>query len=144
MERMYYLMRKLHLMNVPFLPRLIMLLIRFLYNSFIPPETSIGKNVSFGHKLGIVLHRKAVIGDRVRIRHQVTMGSGGAKIGNDVDVGCGAKLIGNIVVGDRVKIGANAVVVKDVPSDVVVVGIPAKIVRTDKPNTHSRNLDSES
>lgn len=133
MERMYYLMRKLHLLNVPILPRLIMLLIRLIYNSFIPPETAIGKNVSFGHKMGIVLHRKAVVGDRVIIRHQVTMGSGCARIGNDVDVGAGAKIIGNVIVGDRVKIGANAVVVKDIPSDVVVAGIPAKVVRVTKP-----------
>jgi len=95
-------------------------------------QTVIGPNVSFGHRLGIVISRRAVIGANCRIRHQVTIANGGggsAHIGDDVLIGAGAKIIGNVRIGNRVRIGANAVVVHDVPDDVTVVGIPARIVK---------------
>ncbi|MEW8321979.1 MAG: hypothetical protein AB2606_04985 [Candidatus Thiodiazotropha taylori] len=129
MENLYYLMRGLYKKNIPFLPRVIMVLIRLLYGSFIPPETKIGKNIKFGHKMGIVISRNAIIGDNVLIRHQVTIGSGTAIIGNNVDIGSGAKIIGNLTIGDNCIIGANAVVVKDTPPNVVVAGIPANIIK---------------
>ena len=129
MEILYYIMNRLYRHKVPVIPRLIMLLIRFLYGSFIPPQVTIGKNISFGHKMGIVLHRGAVIGDNVKIRHQVTFGSGHAVIGNDVHIGAGAKIIGSVRIGNRAKIGANAVVVKDIPDDAIAVGIPARVIK---------------
>lgn len=128
MERLYYIMHALYRYHVPILPRLIMICIRLIYGSFIPPQVTIGKNISFGHKMGIVLHRQAVIGDNVKIRHQVTFGSGGAIVGNDVQIGAGAKIIGSVKIGDRAKIGANAVVVKDVPEDAIAIGIPARLL----------------
>ncbi|MFI0413620.1 MAG: serine O-acetyltransferase [Candidatus Thiodiazotropha sp.] len=134
MEELYYLMRKLYLKKIPILPRLLMIIIRVVFGSFVPPETSIGKNINFGHKMGIVISRHARIGDNVIIRHQVTIGSGRAIIGNDVDIGSGAKIIGNLSIGDRSIIGANAVVTKEIPCDVVVAGVPANIIKTLRDN----------
>lgn len=130
MERLYYLSHWLYVREIPVLPRLIMLLIRCIYCSFIPYQTDIGEGVSFGHKMGIVISRTAKIGARVKIRHFVTIGSGGAVIEDDVQIEAGAKIIGNVRIGEKAKIGANAVVVEDVPPGATVVGIPACIVKT--------------
>lgn len=132
MEFLYYLSNRLYRWHVPLLPRLIMLLIRLLWASFIPYQTQIGPNVSFGHGMGIVIARPAKIGARCKIRHQVTIsdsGNGSAVIGDDVRIGAGAKIIGGVKIGDRAVIGANAVVVHDVPDDATVVGIPARVVK---------------
>ena len=107
-----------------------MLLIRMVYCSFVPYQTEIGPSVSFGHKMGIVISRTAKIGARVKIRHFVTIGSGGAVIEDDVQIGAGAKIIGNVRIGKMARIGANAVVVDDVPPGASVVGVPARIVKT--------------
>lgn len=132
MARLYYLSNWLYRHHVPLLPRLCMLIIRALFQSFIPYQTQIGPNVSFGHRLGIVITKNAKIGARCKIRHQVTIansGEGGATIGDDVSIGAGAKIIGAVRIGNRVKIGANAVVVRDIPDDATAVGIPAHVVR---------------
>lgn len=129
MERLYYWSRWLYLRRVPALPRLLMLLIRVLYQSFIPYQAQIGPGVSFGHRQGIVVARTAVIGARCKIRHQVTIANGpdgAAIIGDDVKIGAGAKILGRVRIGDRAKVGANAVVVDDVPPDTLVVGVPAR------------------
>jgi serine O-acetyltransferase len=131
MERLYYLSHWLYLHRIPVLPRLCMLLIRFVYGSFVPYQVQIGPGVDFGHRQGIVIARSARIGQRCTIRHQVTIanGAGGAAtIGDDVKIGAGAKIIGTVSIGDRARIGANAVVVKDVAADTTVVGIPAQPV----------------
>lgn len=131
MERLYYLSHWLHRRRIPLLPRMCMLLIRILYGSFVPYQAQIGPGVSFGHKQGIVIARTVRIGARCKIRHQVTIsnsGRGGAQIGDDVRIGAGAKIIGAVRIGDRALIGANAVVVDDVPADTTVVGIPARPV----------------
>lgn len=140
MERLYYLSHWLYRRRVPVLPRALMLLIRFLYQSFIPYQAEIGPGVSFGHRQGIVIGRTARIGARCKIRHQVTIQGGvrgSAVIGDDVNIGSGAKIIGVIRIGNRVRIGANAVVISDVPDDATVVGIPARVVRVGgaKPRT---------
>lgn len=131
MEKLYYIMNRLYRYKVPVVPRLIMLIIRFLYGSFIPPQVTIGKNVSFGHKMGIVLHRGAVFGDNVKIRHQVTFGSGHAVVGDNVHIGAGAKIIGSVMIGEGAKIGANAVVAKNIPKNAIAVGIPARVIKID-------------
>lgn len=128
MARLYYLSHWLYRRHVPVLPRLLMLLIRIMYGSHIPYRTRIGNNANFGHKFGIVLNENAVIGDNVRIRHGVTLGSGKAVIGNNVDIGAGAKIIGNVRIGNGAKIGANAVVVKDIPDNCTAVGVPARVI----------------
>ncbi len=132
MERLYYLSNWLYRHRVPVLPRLVMLMIRIVYQSFVPYQAKIGPGVSFGHRQGIVIARTVCIGARCTIRHQVTFansGEGAAIVGNDVSFGAGAKILGAVRIGDRARIGANAVVVSDVPDDATVVGVPARIVR---------------
>jgi serine O-acetyltransferase len=84
------------------------------------------------HPNGIVIHQDAVIGPRCMLMQQVTIGilaSGDAPVlGSDVYVGAGAKVLGGVHIGDRVRIGANAVVLEDVPEDCTAVGIPARII----------------
>jgi serine O-acetyltransferase len=96
----------------------------------------IGRRLSIEHHGCIVIHGASRLGDDCLIRHGVTLGNtgsgdaGGAPvIGNRVDIGAGAKIIGRIKVGNDVIIGANAVVVRDVPDNAIVGGVPAKIIR---------------
>ena len=131
MERLFYLSQWLYRHGIPVLPRVCMLMIRLLYGSFLPYQVQIGPGVSFGHRQGIVIARSARIGSRCTIRHQVTIanGVGGAAcIGDDVKIGAGAKIIGHVTIGNRARIGANAVVMKDVAQDTTVVGVPAHAV----------------
>jgi serine O-acetyltransferase len=94
--------------------------------------TQIGKGLFFAHFSGIVISRKAIIGDYCTIFHGVTIGSirgkGEPVIGNNVVIAPGAKIIGKVKIGNNVFIGANSVVVKDIPDNAVVVGIPARIL----------------
>ena len=84
--------------------------------------------------MGVVLHPHVVIGEKVLIQHQVTIGGSGYSdkvpcVGDDVYIGAGAKIIGPIEIGSHCVIVANAVVVKSVPSRCVVAGVPAKIIK---------------
>jgi serine O-acetyltransferase len=136
MEKMYYLMRRVYLWRIPFLPRFLMFVIRIVYGSFIPYKVKIGQGVNFGHKMGIVIAPGATIGRCVKIRQQVTIGSGHAVIGDFVEIGAGAKIIGSVRIGDGAKIGANAVVVSDVPSGATAVGVPARVIGTAMQEEH--------
>ncbi len=104
-----------------------------------PCEVKIGKNFRIDHFGDIVVSGYAKFGDNCIIRNGVTVGLRhtehpvAPKIGNNVDIGAGAKVLGDITVGDNVAIGANAVVIKDVPPDSIAVGVPAKII----PKTNS-------
>jgi serine O-acetyltransferase len=99
----------------------------------------IGRGTDFGpgfviiHSHGIVINGKVRGGSNVHLEHEVTLGDSGAGacpvLGSDVYVGCGAKVIGPVRVGDGARVGANAVVVKDVEAHTTVVGIPARPVR---------------
>ena len=96
----------------------------------------IGRRFSIEHHGGIVIHGCAVIGDDCMIRQGVTIGNAGASdplgapiLGNRVEIGAGAKIIGRVRVGDGAIIGANAVVVKDVPANSMVGGVPARLIR---------------
>lgn len=99
----------------------------------IPCETVIGKRFTIEHTGAIVISGDAVFGDDCVIRQGVTVGlrnrnhRGSPRIGNRVDIGAGAKLLGNIQIGDDVAIGANAVVLSDVPAWSIAVGVPAVI-----------------
>ena len=101
----------------------------------IHPGATIGKRLFIDHGFGVVIGETAVVGDDVLIYHGVTLGgistSSGKRhptIGDGVMIGCGAKILGDIVIGNNAKIGANAVVLCDVAPDTTVVGIPGKEV----------------
>ena len=104
----------------------------------------IGRGAEFGagfvliHSLGVVINGSVRGGENVKIEHQVTIGAERRQspvLGNDVFIGAGAKIIGSVTVGDGARIGANAVVVHDVPPHTTVVGIPAKVVRSHRPES---------
>ena len=104
-----------------------------------PCEVTVGKRFRIDHFGGIIFSGDAVFGDDVVVRHGVTVGlksigdPGSPVIGNRVDIGAGAKLLGRIRIGDDVIIGANAVVVRDVPANSIAVGIPARIIPRKQP-----------
>lgn len=109
--------------------------IRFKYGIELPYTVTLGERVIFEHQHGIVIHGNCVIGDNCIIRQGVTLGNkslekpfDAPKLGNGVNVGAGAKILGAVVIGNGVTIGANAVVINDVPAGVTVVGVPAKVV----------------
>lgn len=122
--------------HVPLLPRLIKFAVFVLYNSWIPYECSIGPGSFFGYGgIGVVLHSRARIGLDVVISSGVTIGGrsgseGVPRIGNQVYIATGAKILGDIEVGDRVIVGANAVVIHSVPSGSIVVGVPARVIKS--------------
>ncbi len=93
----------------------------------------ISADLDLPHPTGVVIHQDAVIGPRCMLMQQVTIGtdaSGQAPVlGSDVYVGAGAKILGGITIGNRARIGANAVVLTDVPDDCTAVGIPARIIQ---------------
>ncbi len=100
----------------------------------LPCEATIGRRFRIDHFGGIVISGDAVFGDDCVIRNGVTVGlrhagvRGAPIFGNRVDVGAGAKILGAIRIGDDVVIGANAVVLRDVPANSVAVGVPARIL----------------
>lgn len=101
----------------------------------LPCETRVGRRLRIEHFGGIIISGDAVIGDDVILRNGVTIGlkrtgqRGAPRIGNRVDIGAGAKILGDISIGDDAVIGANAVVLKDVPRGAFAVGIPARIIQ---------------
>jgi len=137
--RLYRLARWLYLRRIPALPWILKVLNRILFSVVLPPSALLGRDVLLGYQgLGIVVHRNAVIGDRVVIGPGVTIGgrsgkSGGPVISEGAMIGTGAKILGPIRIGRYASIGANAVVLQDVPDFGVAVGIPAKLVRVNRP-----------
>ncbi|KZL90140.1 serine O-acetyltransferase EpsC [Clostridium magnum] len=118
-----------------FLARLISQVSRFFTGIEIHPGATIGKGLFIDHGMGVVIGETAEIGDNVTLYHGVTLGGTGKDtgkrhptVGNNVTIGSGAKILGPIMIGDGVKVGANSVVLKDVPANCTAVGIPAKIV----------------
>jgi serine O-acetyltransferase len=109
---------------------------RNIYGIELPYSARVGRRVVIEHQNGIVIHGNAVIGDDCIIRQGVTLGNRTLErpqeaptLGNRVNVGAGAKIIGAVSVGDDAQIGANAVVHHDVPPGTIAVGIPARLVR---------------
>ena len=123
--------------------RIISQIIRFFTGIEIHPGAKIGKNLFIDHGMGVVIGETSEIGDNVTIYHNVTLGGSSPSIdserqrhekrhptiGNDVVIGSGAQIIGPIKVGNNARIAANAVVVKDVPENATMVGIPATAVK---------------
>ncbi len=122
--------------NLKLIARLISHLSRWITGIEIHPGAKIGRRFFIDHGMGVVIGETTEIGDDVTLYHQVTLGGTSTKkgkrhptIGNNVVIGAGAKVLGPITIGDNCKIGANSVVIKDVPPNSTVVGIPGKIVR---------------
>jgi serine O-acetyltransferase len=133
---LHRLAHKLYTMNVPLLPRIISQFSRTLTGIEIHPGAKIGRRFFIDHGMGVVVGETAEIGDDVLLYQGVTLGGTGKErgkrhptVGNHVVIGTGAKVLGNIRVGDCVKIGAGSVVVHPVPDHSTVVGIPGRVVR---------------
>ncbi len=126
--------------NFDLIARIISQFSRFMTGIEIHPKAKIGKNLFIDHGMGVVIGETSDIGDNVTIYHMATLGGISPSINSDdqrnikrhptlkdnVVVGSGAQVLGPVVVGKNAKIGANAVVTKDVPENAVMVGIPAK------------------
>jgi serine O-acetyltransferase len=124
--------------GVPFFPRWLSQLGRFFTGVEIHPGARIGERFFIDHGMGVVIGETTIIGDDVLLYQGVTLGGTGLEkgkrhptIGNNVVVGTGAKVLGNITVGDNSYIGANAVVIKDVPPNSTVVGVPGRVTKQD-------------
>ncbi len=122
--------------GLTFLARMISQVSRLTTGIEIHPGAKIGKNFFIDHGMGVVIGETTVIGDNVLLYQGVTLGGTGIMkgkrhptVGNNVVIGAGAKVLGNIKVGDNSYIGANAVVIKDVPANSTIVGVPGRITR---------------
>lgn len=99
---------------------------KFLTHIDISPYADIGPGLTFYHGMGIVIGKFTQIGEYVTICQNVTTGNGRPHIGNHVTLWAGAKILGNVQIGDHAQVGANAVVLQDVPANCIAVGVPAK------------------
>ncbi len=132
----YRLAHFLHTHGMKFLARLISQLSKFFTGIEIHPGATIGRRLVIDHGTGIVVGETAVIGDDCLIYQGVTLGGTGKDVGkrhptlgNNVMVGSGAKILGPFRVGDNARIAANSVVLREVPDNATVVGVPGRVVR---------------
>lgn len=144
----------LYVLKLPFLPRFISHLARFFTGIEIHPGAQIGQGVFIDHGMGVVIGETAIVGNYALIYQGVTLGGTGKEsgkrhptLGENVVVGAGAKVLGNLQIGSNVRIGAGSVVLRDVPSGCTVVGVPGRIVHRAGervgPLEHGRLPDSE-
>ena len=144
----------LHDIGIPFFPRLLSHVSRFMTGIEIHPGATIGHGVFIDHGMGVVIGETAIVGDYSLIYQGVTLGGTGKEsgkrhptLGTNVVVGAGAKVLGNIQIGNETRIGAGSVVLRDVPSNCTVVGVPGRVVYREgarvNPLDHARLPDSE-
>lgn len=132
--RLYRLSHWLHTHRVPWVPRLIYVFNRIVFGVVLPPSVRLGRNVILGYQgLGIVIHQRAVVGNNVVIAPGVIIGGRSELpdvpvIEDDVLIGAGACVLGPVRVGRGARIGANAVVLADVPAGALAVGVPARVI----------------
>jgi serine O-acetyltransferase len=134
---LHRLAHRLYEWNLPLVPRIISQFSRFLTGIEIHPGATIGRRFFIDHGAGVVIGETTEIGDDVLLYQGVTLGGTGHEkgkrhptLGDHVVVGTGAKVLGNILIGNHVKIGAGSVVVKPAPDYSTVVGVPGHVVRT--------------
>ena len=133
---LYRLARRLDIWRVPLLPRVFEKLILLICRCVVPRRCEIGEGTELGYGgIAVVIHERARIGRNVMISPCVTIGGrsgihGVPVIEDDVFIGAGAKVLGDIRIGRRAVIGANAVVLESVPADTVVAGVPARVIRS--------------
>ena len=139
----YRISHLLETWRIPLLPRIVMFVARWWTGVEIHPAAKIGRGLFIDHGMGVVIGETAVIGDNVTLYQGVTLGGTGKQkgkrhpnIGNNVVIGTGAKVLGNITVGDSSIIGANAVVLRDVPPHSTVVGVPGRVAKI-----HDKRVD---
>ncbi|MHB8742617.1 MAG: serine O-acetyltransferase [Sulfuricaulis sp.] len=123
--------------NLKWLARLLSQLARWLTGIEIHPACKIGRRFFIDHGMGVVIGETAEIGDDCTLYHGVTLGGTSWRkgkrhptLGNNVVVGAGAKILGPITIGDNARVGSNSVVVKDVAPGATVIGIPARVIRS--------------
>lgn len=132
-----------------FIARLISQLNRFLTGIEIHPGAQIGMGTLIDHGSGVVIGETSIIGDRVTIYQGATIGARGNEkefkrhptLGNDIVVGSGAKILGPVNIGNHCKVGANSVVLRDMPANSTAVGIPAKI-KSESPTMDKEETDN--
>ena len=132
--KVFRLMEYLHARRVPLLPQILSRYIRIVYSCDLPVGLNLNAGVILKHNgLGVVIHPKAIIGENTQIYQNVSIGGrndrGTPVVGKNVFIGCGACVLGGIKIGNNAWIGANAVVLTDVPENAVVVGIPGKVIK---------------
>ena len=147
-----------HLAGFQLIARIISQTTRFFTGIEIHPGAKIGQNLFIDHGMGVVIGETSEIGNNVTIYHAVTLGGSSPSIdserqrhekrhptvGDDVVIGSGAQIIGPVKVGNKSRIAANAVVVKDVPENTTMVGVPAKAVKSgNKGNFKPYGVDQE-
>lgn len=148
----YRIAHALHVKGFKTLARAIMGISQIITNIDIHPACTIGRRVFLDHAFGVVIGETAIVGDDVLIYQGVTLGGvsleRGVKrhptIGNHTVIGSGAKVLGDIVIGENCRIGSNSVVVKSIPDDSTAVGIPARIIekgRDKNPMAHNKIPD---
>ncbi len=127
---------KLNYWKIPLIPRMISNVSRFFTGIEIHPQARIGHRFFIDHGMGVVIGATTIIGDDVLLYQGVTLGGTGNEhgkrhptLGNNIVVGSGAKVLGNIEIGSNSRIGAGSVVVDSVPENSTVVGVPGRIVR---------------
>ena len=145
---LYRVARALERLYIPVVPRLVMSVARTLTGVEIHPAATIGRGLFIDHGTGVVIGETAVLGNNVTLFQGVTLGGTGKErgkrhptIGDNVVIGAGAKVLGNIQIGSDSIVGANAVVIRDVPEHSTVVGVPGRIAKIKDRQFHGINLD---
>jgi serine O-acetyltransferase len=135
---LYRIANFLFKLKIPIIPRAISQFARFFTGIEIHPGARIGRGLFIDHGMGVIIGETAIVEDNVTLYQGVTLGGTGKEkgkrhptIGSNVVIGAGAKVLGNISVGDNSYVGANAVVIKDVPPNSTVVGVPGRITKQD-------------
>ena len=131
----YRVYHKLWTMKLCLFSKILYYFSRILFNCVIPPTVKLGNGVNVGHAQGIIIHQNCIVGDNTMIYQNVTIGRRNGDleespiIGKNCIIGAGACILGNITIGDNVKIGANAVVIEDIPSNCTVVCQKSRILK---------------
>ncbi len=144
----YRVAHRLKRWHIPLIPRAISQMARLLTGIEIHPVARIGTGFFIDHGMGVVIGETAEIGDHVTLFQGVTLGGTGKErgkrhptLGNHVVVGAGAKILGGIKIGDHVKVGANSVVLKSVPANSTVIGVPARVIKMEGERLPEATMD---
>ena len=135
---MHRLAHLLFLCKIPFLPRFISQAMRFFTGIEIHPGARLGRGLFIDHGMGVVIGETAIVGNNVLLYQGVTLGGTGKEkgkrhptIGDNVVVGAGANILGDITIGENSYVGSNAVVIRDVPPNSTIVGVPGRVTKQD-------------